>query len=102
MFEVGLDGIEHGIGPILVMRAGDDDLVRREQRFARCMEILVSDHVCCDALGLQPVHQVEVGREARRRGPDPVAKLRTHIEDWLQPRSIADPGAIDMKVVQAE
>ncbi len=83
------------------MRARHDHRVRPEQLDALGDQVVVGQVVDLDALLLQPVDLVEVGREARRRAERPVAELRAHVEDRAQHRAVADARTVLVDVVRA-
>jgi hypothetical protein len=82
IFEIRAHVTEHLVRVVLGMRCGHDDFVRREERRALGVQILVREEVHLELLLLKPVDEVRVGHELPRvvRGD-----LRPHVGQRTQP-----------------
>ena len=83
------------------MRAGEHHAVAAEQLDAFALEIVVGGDVVREALGVQPLDEVEVGGELPDRA-GAVARLRPHRQDRTAPGREADPAAVGVMIVRRQ
>ena len=92
---------EHVGGPILVVRAGEDDAVGRQQVGAFGVQVVIGDDVDLVAGGFQPVDEIEVSGESGGGRPDAVAELGPHVEDGPQVGDVGGARSVGVAFVEA-
>ena len=98
---VGSHTAPHPGRPIFRMGSRQHHAVRREQRQAATIQLLVRDHVVLDAVCLQPVDDMGVRIELVDLGSAHIRFVfRPHVQDRTQAGGIGDAAAVAMGVVE--
>ena len=81
------------------MTAGENDLIRRQEAGPFPVQIFIGGDVVGEREAVEPLDQVEIGREVSWRGGEILGCLGAHGDDRAQARGVADAAAIEVFVV---